>query len=245
MRSESRESRLIAAFVAVADTGTADHTAVELLHSVVEVCANTLDIESVGLVLADSDGNLELVSSTNESTDLVERVQLASADGPCVECFGTATAVSVPDLAASSPLWPAFREAAVSRGFRSAHSTPMRAHGAVFGTIDLFDVAQGKLSTADADIAQALADVATISIMQLRDSAHSHRVVEQLQKALDSRVLIEQAKGVVAHASSITTEEAFFVLRRYARNHNLTLRYVAEAVTARRIGIRSLVEERQ
>ena len=242
MSIQSRETRLNAAFVAVADTLTADYDVVDLLHTLVSECAEILNIQAGGLMLADADGNLQLVASTSESADLVEVMQLAAGAGPCVDCFTTGTAVSVPDIAATGQKWPAFRQAALSQRFLSVHATPMRLRGTVIGTMNLFGTATGEVNRADAAVAQALADVATIGIIQERVAAHSQLVAEQLQRALDSRILIEQAKGALAQATTMTTDEAFNSLRRYARSHNLTLHAVAEGVTGRTIAIDAISE---
>ena len=243
MGKQSRETRLNAAFVAVADTLTTNYDVVDLLHTLVSECAEILNVQAGGLMLADADGNLQLVASTSESADLVEVMQLSAGAGPCVDCFTTGATVSVSDITKLGQKWPAFREAALSQHFRSVHATPMRLRGAVIGTMNLFGTEVGKVSRADAAVAQALADVATIGIIQERAVAHSHVVAEQLQKALDSRIVIEQAKGALAQATAMTTDEAFNSLRSYARNHNLTLHAVAEGVTGRTITVDAVLEK--
>lgn len=243
MPKQSRETQLSAAFVAVADTLTANYDVVDLLHTLVSECAAILNVQAGGLMLTDSGGNLQLVASTSESADLVEVMQLAAGAGPCVDCFTTGMMVSVPDIAATGQKWPAFREAALSQRFLSVHATPMRLRGTVIGTMNLFGTEVGEVSRADAAVAQALADVATIGIIQERVTTHSHVVAEQLQRALDSRILIEQAKGALAQATAMTTDEAFNSLRSYARNHNLPLHAVAEGVTSRTIAIEAVLEK--
>jgi GAF domain-containing protein len=241
MGNASRESRLNAAFVMVADTLTDDYDVVELLHTLVSESAEIVDARAGGLMLLDADGNLQVVASTTESAELVEVLQLAAGVGPCLDCFATGEQVSVPDIAATDR-WPAFREEALRRGFRSAHAIPMRLRGDTIGTMNLFGASVGILSRRNAAAAQALADVATIGILQQRISAHAHVVAEQLQRALDSRVLIEQAKGAIAQASGTTMDESFAVLRRYARDNNLTLHAVSEAVTNRSLPIESVTD---
>lgn len=233
----SREARLNAAFVMVADTLTADYDVVDLLHTLVTECTEILDAQAGGLMLADASGQLQVVASTSESADLVEVMQLAAGAGPCVDCFRSGRAISVPDIQASTQDWPAFRVAALEQGFLSVHATPMRLRGEIIGTMNLFGASLGKLKRRDAAVAQALADVATIGILQERVAAQSQVVTEQLQRALDSRVLIEQAKGVLSHSGGLSMDEAFVVLRAYARNHNLTLRVVAEGVANRTLDL--------
>lgn len=229
----SREQRINAAFVTVADTLTADYDLIDLLHTLVEVCAEVLDVDAGGLVLTDDGGELQLLASSNESADLVEIMQLSSGEGPCIDCFRTGTIVSVEDIAESGDQWPAFKAAALSQGFRAVHATPMRLRGQVLGALNLFSNEPGVLNSADAGVAQALADVATIGILQERSARETSIVAEQLQWALESRVVIEQAKGVLAALEEIGVDEAFGRLRDHARSNNLTLRAVAEGVTAR------------
>jgi GAF domain-containing protein len=237
MSEESREQRINAAFVAVADTLIADYDLIDLLHTLVDVCADVLDVEAAGLVLADDDGELQVLASTSEQADLVEILQLAAGAGPCVDCFRTGTVVDVADIAESGDRWPEFKAAALGQGFRAVHATPMRLRGQVLGAMNLFSTKPGNLNPADAGVAQALADVATIGILQERSIRETSIVAEQLQRALESRVIIEQAKGVLAALHGVGVDEAFTLLRSYARDHNLTLRSVAEGVTARTLEV--------
>ncbi|MFM9919306.1 GAF and ANTAR domain-containing protein [Lacisediminihabitans sp. H27-G8] len=237
MGAMSREARLNAAFVTVADTLTADYDVVDLLHTLVGECTEILDAQAGGLMLADGNGKLQVVASTSERADLVEVMQLAAGAGPCVDCFTTGKAVSVPDIQASTEEWPDFRAAALEQGFLSVHATPMRLRGEIIGTMNLFGTSIGTLKRRDAAVAQALADVATIGILQERIAAQSQLVTEQLQRALDSRVLIEQAKGVLSHSGALSMEDAFLLLRAHARNNNLSLRVVAEGVANRTLDL--------
>lgn len=237
MGETSREQRINAAFVTVADTLIADYDLIDLLHTLVDVCADVLDVDAAGLVLADDDGDLQLLASTSERADLVEIMQLAAGSGPCVDCFRTGVVVDIADIAESGERWPEFKEAALGQGFRAVHATPMRLRGQVLGAMNLFRTKPGNLNPADAGVAQALADVATIGILQERSIRETSIVAEQLQRALESRVVIEQAKGVLAALDGIGMDEAFTRLRSYARDHNLTLRAVAEGVTARSLDV--------
>ncbi len=242
MGRKSRETRLNAAFVMVADTLTADYDVVELLHTLVSECTQIVDAQAGGLLLMDAEGSLRVMASTSDRADLVEVLQLAVGAGPCLDCFASGEQVSVPDIAASAERWPAFSETARQQGFSSVHAIPMRLRGITIGTMNLFGTNTGRLSPRNAAAAQALADVATIGILQERIFTHANVVAEQLQMALDSRVLIEQAKGVIAQATGTSMEDSFAVLRRYARNHNLTLHVVSEAVTTRSLEIPDLAD---
>ena len=237
MGDESRETRLNAAFVKLADTLTADYDIVDLLHTLVQECTDLLDTQAGGLMIADSDGDLQLMASTSEKADLVEIMQLNAGSGPCVDCFTAGVAVSVPDIDGTGDKWPGFRTSALQQGFLSVYATPMRLRGEVIGTMNLFSTSVGAMNARDAAVAQALADVATIGILQERSIRETHIVTEQLQRALDSRILIEQAKGVLSQTASLDMDEAFSALRSYARNNHLSLRLVAEGVTSRTLDI--------
>jgi GAF domain-containing protein len=239
----SREARLSGAFVAVADTLTDDFDVVDLLHTLVTECTEIVGATAGGLMLADPQGHLQLIASTTESAELVELMQISAGAGPCVDCFMSGKAVSTPDIDGAGSQWPAFRSAALQQGFRGVYATPMRLRGQVIGTVNLFQAEPIGLDERDAAVVQALADVATIGVLQQRITSESQIVAEQLQKALDSRVLIEQAKGALAQALGINVDDAFTALRRYARNHNLKLSSVATAVTVRAISAATILGE--
>lgn len=232
-----REQRLNAAFVRVADTLIADYDIIDLMHSLLEVCTNVLDVEAGGLVLADESGELQLLASTSEQADFVEVMQLNAGAGPCVDSFRTGSVISVGDIELSGGPWPAFQRAALQQGFRSVHATPMRLRGQVLGAMNLFGVQVGELNAPDVAVAQALADVATIGILQERSIRETSVIAEQLQWALDSRIVIEQAKGVVSATGKLTMDESFTALRCYARRTNTTLRNVAQGVIERTIDV--------
>lgn len=235
MTTITRERNLSAAFVKLADTLVADFDVVELLHWLVEECTEILDTQAGGLMLIDPAGQLQLVASTSEEATLVELFQLAAGDGPCLDCFKTGTAVTVADIRAESEKWPQFSEVALAQGFRSVHATPLRLRGQIIGTMNLFSKEVGALIASDIAVAQALADVATIGILQERSIRNSQVLSEQLQHALDSRILIEQAKGVVAATLNTTMHDAFSIMRTHARDGNLPLRTVADDIVNRRL----------
>jgi GAF domain-containing protein len=237
MTTETRETKLSTAFVKLADTLVTDFDVVDLLHWLVEECTDILDTQAGGLMLVDSAGSLQLVASTSEEAELVEVFQLAAGDGPCLECFRTGSPVTVGDIQAEGARWPAFKVEALRLGFRSVHATPLRLRGQTIGTMNLFSHHVGALNPQDIAVAQALADVATIGILQERSIRSANLLSEQLQHALDSRILIEQAKGVIAASTDLNMSEAFAALRAYARSRNRTLRDVAEDVIGRRIDI--------
>lgn len=237
MTISTRESKLSSAFVKLADTLVADFDVVDLLHWLVEECTEVLDTQAGGLMLVDPAGELQLVASTSEEATLVEILQLAAGDGPCLDCFRTGSALTVGNIEAEQERWPQFSAEALKQGFRSVHATPLRLRGQTLGTMNLFSHHIGALLPEDIAIAQALADVATIGIIQERSIRSAQLLSEQLQHALDSRILIEQAKGVLAATRNVSMNEAFVVLRTYARAKNLPLRQVAEDVVARRLNL--------
>ncbi|WP_150307815.1 GAF and ANTAR domain-containing protein [Planctomonas psychrotolerans] len=233
MSDLSREQRLNVVFVKLADTLVDDYDTVELLQYLVESCAELLDTDAGGLMLADSSGQLQAIASTGEAAELVEIMQLNAGMGPCVECFTTGEAVSVPDIDTVQAKWPDFAQAAAAGGFHSVYATPLRLRGKTVGAMNLFSIQVGKLNDRDIATARALTDIATIGIMQERLVRESSAVTEQLQHALDSRVLIEQAKGVLSEAHSIPLEEAFTWLRDHARRNQTSLRTLAESIATR------------
>jgi GAF domain-containing protein len=241
MDEASREARINTAFVTVADTLTTDFDVVDLLHALVEQCTEILDTDAGGLMLMNADGQLQLMTSTGEGADFVEVMQLNADSGPCIDCFTTGAAISVPNIQSSGGKWPAFQKAAMQYGFHSAHATPMRLRGQIIGTMNLFRTKRGALSGRDAAVAQALTDVATIGILHEHIAREGAILAEQLHHALDSRIFIEQAKGMVSHSRSIPMDDAFTVLRTHARNNNLTIRSVAEGVCARTMSVQSII----
>jgi GAF domain-containing protein len=235
MVGETRERLLTEAFVTLADTLVVGYDIVDLLQTLVDTCAELLDASAAGIMLADEFGELAVVASTSEKSRLVEMMQLSSGSGPCVECFTTGTSVAVADVDDIGDRWPGFREAAIEHGFHSVHGFPLRLRGNVIGTLNLFRTPTGLLSAEDVAVAQGLTDVATIGILQERALREADVARAQLQHALDSRVVIEQAKGVIAHTRGIDMDEAFRMLRAYARNHSQNLRDVSELVVAREL----------
>ncbi|WP_308468723.1 GAF and ANTAR domain-containing protein [Rathayibacter soli] len=237
MSAADREGRLAGVFVTLADTLVAEYDVVDLLHTLVEECISLFDAAAAGLVLADANGRLQLMASTSERSRVVEAHQLNVGDGPCVACFSSGQIVVIEDLMAVDAQWSTFRTTALDQGFRSVHAVPLRLRDQTIGALNLFRDQPGVLNAEDAAAARALADVATIGILQERAIRERTLVTEQLQIALDSRVVIEQAKGVVAQTSGVPMDEAFARLRDYARRHNQRLHEVAENVISRALNI--------
>jgi GAF domain-containing protein len=203
----------------------------------VEKCAALLEASAAGIILSAGDGALEVVASTNERSRLVEILQLRAGSGPCVESFTTGLPVSIPDIEAVTDKWPRFCEGALEQGFASMHAVPLRLRATTIGSLNLFWDHTGGLGENDTQTVQALADVATIGILQERTIRESDVVRLQLQHALNSRVLIEQAKGVVAYMHDVNTGDAFTLIRDYARGKGESLVSVAERIVNRTLEI--------
>jgi transcriptional regulator with GAF, ATPase, and Fis domain len=226
----TREQLLADTFVALADTLVDDYDIVELLDQLVNACVDLVGVAAAGLLLDDQRGNLAVVASSSEETRLLEVFQLQNDEGPCLDCVRSGVSVSYADLRNEGARWPLFVPAAIAAGFLSVTAVPLRLRAQTIGGLNLFDDVATAVPVDDQRIAQALADVATIGILHRRSAHRSTIVAEQLQHALNSRIVIEQAKGVLAERSNVTMERAFEVLRRHARNHNLKLTDVALAV---------------
>ena len=226
----SRQARLAQTFVELADTLVGDFDVVDFLHLLAIRCVELLDVAEAGLLLADLEGNLHVMTSSSERTRLLELFQLQNEEGPCLDCYHSRTAVVSGDLEADERQWPVFAPEARAAGFSSVHALPLRLRDEIVGALNLFRAAPGRLSEADAVVAQALADVATIGILQERAVREGHVTVDQLQTALNSRIVIEQAKGMLAEKLGIDMPQAFARLRSYARDHSQRLSDVAQTV---------------
>ena len=227
--SQDREQLLAETFVELADTLVADFDVVDFLHGLADRCVQLLAVDAAGLMLADQRGSLRVVASSSEQARLVELFQLQHDQGPCLECFQTGLPVFEADLAAAQR-WPVFAPAALEAGFVAVQALPMRLRDEVIGAMNLFMRAPGRLDDRGLRVGQALADVATIGLLQERSLRHQEVLAEQLQGALNSRVAIEQAKGVLAERLSLDMEQAFELLRGQARVQSRRLAELATAV---------------
>jgi GAF domain-containing protein len=223
------EVQLADVFVEMADTLVDDFDVIDFLHVLTERCVQLLGISAAGLLLTDGRGTLQMVAASSERTRLLELFQLQTDQGPCVDCFHTGQQVSVADLSTGGR-WPRFTAAAAEVGFAAVHALPMRLRSEVIGALNFFDTSPGALDQGKLRIGQALADVATIGLLQQRAIHRSGVVTEQLQTALNSRVLIEQAKGILAERLRLDVADAFALLRSRARNHNRRLSDLAQAI---------------
>lgn len=231
-----REGELSHAFVTLADSLVDDYDTIDLLDRLVGFCVELLGADAAAIVLGDARRELRAVASSSEAARVMELLQLQNDQGPCLDCFQSAARVSIADLAEQADRWPVFVAAATEDGrFRSVHAVPLRLRGQAIGALNLFHREPGPLTDDDLDLAQAMADVATIGILQERAIRRGEVLSEQLQAALHSRVVIEQAKGVLAQSSGLELDAAFDRLRGYARSGNHKLGDVARRLVDREL----------
>ncbi|MEV4414758.1 GAF and ANTAR domain-containing protein [Catellatospora sp. NPDC049609] len=225
--------RLAQVFVEIADTLVDEFDLIDFLQMLAGHTADLLDGSPVGLLLADPHGRLEFVAASDENVKLLELFQVQNHEGPCLDAFRTGRPVVNADLQLASGRWPLFAPKAVQAGFRSVHAFPLRLRAECIGAMNVFssDVG-GRLAETDAQIVQALADVAAIGLLQARAVSRGEQLTEQLQGALNSRIVIEQAKGAVAQLRGVSVDDAFALIRTYSRSRNLRMGDVARAVIA-------------
>jgi GAF domain-containing protein len=220
--------------VALADTLVDDFDIVDLTATLADSCVEILDVSAAGILLAAPDQGLRVMASSSASARALELLEAQIDEGPCIDCFHLGEAVVNADLAEAEAeaRWPRFAAAALGAGFRSAHAVPMRLRGTTIGALNLFRSDEGRLDTPDVVAAQALADITTVALLQHRGAIEAQTLNDQLTHALDSRVTIEQAKGIIAEQAHISLGDAFTVLRAHARRNSRKLVTVAEAVIA-------------
>ena len=229
-----RNAVLAERFVGLADTLVDDFDVVELMETLVATCGEVLETSAAGLLLNDLRGALHVVASSSDETRVLELMQLQNAEGPCLDSVRQGTAVTSENLSQDRDRWPLFVPAALEAGYRSVHAMPLRLRNETIGSLNLVRSSPPALTAEERRIAQALADVATIGVLQHRAVSRASQLADQLQIALDSRVVIEQAKGVLAERRGIDMTTAFELMRSYARNHNRRLSAVAADVVVGR-----------
>ncbi|MFB6720881.1 GAF and ANTAR domain-containing protein [Kribbella sp. NPDC056345] len=223
----SREQRLAEVFIELADTLVDNYDVIDLLHTLCERSVELLQADAAGLILADQRSVLHVMASTSEEAKLLELFVLQADEGPCLDCYSTGEQVVNIDLDEVEERWPQFRAATIAVGFRSTHAIPLRLRGQVLGVLNLFCADRVTLSRSDVALGQALCDIATVGLLQERTVRRGEVLAEQLQSALNSRILIEQAKGVLSERSRISVDDAFALMRAHARRNHLQLGAVA------------------
>ncbi|MCF2532850.1 GAF and ANTAR domain-containing protein [Yinghuangia soli] len=224
------DERLLAGtFVELADNLAADFDVVGFLRLLTDRCVTMRGVAAAGVLLVAPDGALRVMAASDERVRVLELFQIQNDEGPCLDCCRTGALVTAPDLTAETDHWPRFAAEARRNGYTAVQALPMRLRADVVGALNLFRAAPGTFDPIDTSVAQALADVATISLLQQRSARRSDALNEQLRHALDSRVLIEQAKGKLAERHGLDMEQAFTALRGHARSHNRRLSDLARA----------------
>ncbi|MFD6070554.1 GAF and ANTAR domain-containing protein [Amycolatopsis sp. TRM77291] len=226
-----RERLLARTFVELADTLVTEFDVADFLRTLVEQCVRLMEVSAAGVVLVDSQGRLRMAAASSERAGLLETLAARTEDGPCIDCLRDARPVRSTDLREDAARWPRFTEAAATAGFRAAEAVPMRLRRMVIGSLTLLHTEPVREDADRTALSQALADVATIGLLQQRAIVRGELLTEQLQTALNSRVIIEQAKGVLsARSHDPDMENAFTALRGYARGHHLRLADLAREV---------------
>jgi GAF domain-containing protein len=237
MNEETRDATLLESFAMLADNLVSGYDVVDVLQTLVERCQAVLDASEAGILLRDEHGDLDVVAVTAERVRLMELLQLDGDGGPCAECVRIGRPVLIPEIGDIDPRWSRFGDLASEAGILSVYCVPLRLRRQTIGSLNLFSEHEGMPPHLDQVAAQAMADVATISILQRREAHESEAVREQLQRALDSRVLIEQAKGVVSYTRRIPVDEAFQLIRVYARSNRERLDEVAGRIVRRELNL--------
>jgi len=223
--------RLAQVFVEVADTLVDEFDLIEFLQRVATHTSDLVAARACGLLLADHRGRLQLMAASDEGAEMLELFQVQALEGPCQDCYREGEPMINADLEHAQDRWPRFAPMAVAAGFKSVHAFPMRLRGQVIGALNMFGTETGLMDDADARVVQALADIATIGLLQERAITRGEVLTEQLQSALNSRIVVEQAKGALAQIHGGTPDDAFTRLRDYCRAHGLRLGEVAYSVT--------------
>lgn len=229
------DRRVREVFIELADTLVADFDIIDFLDRLAARCSELLNVAACGILVVDHHGTLNLVAASSEQARLIELGQLQNLEGPCLDAFNSGHPVQYADLRDGGTPWPKFTAAALEAGYLSVQALPMRLRDTTLGAVNLFDKATGPLDEDTVVLGQALADAATIGILHQRALNRQEVITEQLQSALNSRILIEQAKGYVSHSLSIGVDEAFEVLRTHARSVNRRLTDVATDVVNGRL----------
>jgi GAF domain-containing protein len=236
----AREALLARTFVELADSLVDDFDVVDLLSLLADRCVDVLDVGAAGVILVNPGGDLKVVATSSAAMRFLEMFEQQADEGPCVDCVRTGEPVFSESLEQEADRWPRFAPKAVAAGFASVQALPMRLRGHVIGALNMFQADRGVMRDTDRAAAQAFADVATIAVLSHRAADDAQRLNDQLTVALNTRIVVEQAKGVIAEAANVDMEVAFERLRRHSRNHNLRLMDVAADVASKALPVESL-----
>jgi GAF domain-containing protein len=224
------QALLVQTLVGLADNLVDDFDVIDLLTLLADRCVEIVDVATAGVMLAVPGAQLQVIASSSEAMRILELFELEANEGPCLDCYRTGTPIVNLELSAVDGRWPRFTRRAIDDGFESVHSMPMRLRGRTIGALNMFRTGTGALDDADVVAAQALADVATIAIVQHRAALDARALNDQLNQVHNSRMIVEQAKGRITQATGVDMEQAFRRLRNHARNHNLHLAELARGI---------------
>lgn len=238
-----RETELASVFVELADTLVNEFDAADFLHVLTRLCVELVDVDAAGLLLVDDAGRLRVMAASTEQARLLELFELQNEEGPCLDCYHTGDPITEERLTDNGARWPRFAREAAAAGFESVEAVPLRLRDQRIGALNLFRASPGRLDDVERSICQGLADVATIGLLQERTIREARVLAEQLQTALNNRVVIEQAKGVLAERASLPMDEVFERLRSFARANNLSLAKVAQDLIEGRLSVDRLRDD--
>ncbi len=241
--SQRRETQVIQAFLELSDTLVADFDIIDSLTMLATRCVELLDTAATGILLVDTEQRLRVLATSSEQARLIELFQLQNNEGPCLEAFATGQPTIDTNLATATERWPQFAPYALGAGYESVYAIPMRLRGNIIGALNLFRASPGKLDAGDLALAQALADLASITILQAAAATEARGREQHLQHALDSRIVIEQAKGILAEHAHIDMPAAFELLRNRARNTNTKLTDLATHIVAGELDLHTLTTD--
>lgn len=237
----TRQERVTRVLVELADTLVVGFDVIDFLHTLVERSVELLAADAAGLMLANQQGHLEVVAASSEEARVLELFELQESQGPCMDCFITGEPLVNIDVTEMNDRWPLFAAAASVAGYRSAHALPLRLRGSVLGAMNLFTVDNTPLGDDDISLGQGMADIATIGLLQQRRALEQDLLTEQLQTALNTRILIEQAKGMLSELADVSLGEAFLLMRLTARRTEQPLTLIAHRILEGTIGVDQLL----
>lgn len=242
-RSNERQALTAITFVEIVDTLVGDFDVIDVMTALTSRVVELLDVSAAGILLADTDGYLRVIGASNEQVNLLELFQIQNDQGPCLDSYTTGTVVANARLDLDSP-WPQFAAASVRAGLPSVCAVPLRLHERSLGCLNMFRSEPSPLTDSEISLAQALADVASIAIVQDLATRRASVREGELQHALDSRVIIEQAKGMIAATAAVDMNEAFRRLRLFARGNNRGLTDVAKDLVEAKLHPAALIARR-
>ncbi|WP_458244856.1 GAF domain-containing protein [Streptomyces sp. MAI_2237] len=241
----NRERELARAFVALSDTYAAEFDPLSLFHRLVHTCRDLFDVDAVAVMIADARGGLRTMAATDEDAEFMELLQVQTGQGPCMDCYRSGTPTSVPDIGAEHEHWPGLVTAMTTTGYRSLQAIPMRLHERSLGGLTLLRRRAGQLAADDVDLAQALADSASLGLMHWSaEPARADDVVTRVQSVIAAKATLDIARGMIAEYAGSTVGEAARLLDGYVTRRHLRLTETAHALVSRTLEPAAVLEPR-